>query len=180
MVLIVAAVIGAVAPQISPLTAALIVTAVLSVVVTLLVWRISGFRAADFTSLRRGCDLRLLILPAALAVVPLLAGLRPVDALRIGTIWPLMVLHWLTDLFAAAGALPRIPILVGQDVVLLAVGLWLVSRRGPAPAAAAAERCPRPVPAAPGTLPASPPTRPPTGGSREAGSRSNGSARRPG
>lgn len=49
-------------------------------------------------------------------------------ALRIGTIWPLMVLHMLTDLFAAVGALPKIPILVGQEVVLLAVGLWLIWR----------------------------------------------------
>ena len=32
-------------------------------------------------------------------------------ALRIGTIWPLMVLHALTDLFAAVGALPKIQIL---------------------------------------------------------------------
>jgi hypothetical protein len=47
-------------------------------------------------------------------------------ALRIGTIWPLMVLHALTDLFAAVGALPKIPILVGQDIVLLIVGLWLL------------------------------------------------------
>jgi hypothetical protein len=47
-------------------------------------------------------------------------------ALRIGTIWPLMVLHALTDLCAAVGALPKIPILVGQDIVLLALGLWLL------------------------------------------------------
>jgi hypothetical protein len=40
-----------------------------------------------------------------------------------------MVLHMLTDLFAAVGALPKIPILVGQDVVLLVFGL-LVLRRG--------------------------------------------------
>jgi membrane protease YdiL (CAAX protease family) len=49
-----------------------------------------------------------------------------VIALRIGTIWPLMVLHTLTDLFAAVGALPKIPILAGQDIVLLIVELWLL------------------------------------------------------
>ena len=38
---------------------------------------------------------------------------------RTNTIWPLMVLHLTTDLFAAIGGLPKIPVLVGQDVVLL-------------------------------------------------------------
>ena len=47
-------------------------------------------------------------------------------ALQIGTLWPLMVLHALTDLFAAVGSLPKIPILVGQDIILLIVGLWLL------------------------------------------------------
>lgn len=45
-----------------------------------------------------------------------------------GTIWPLMALHAATDLFAAIGGLPKIPILVGQDVVLLAFGLVLLLR----------------------------------------------------
>ena len=49
-------------------------------------------------------------------------------ALRTGTIWPLMLLHMLTDLFAAVGALPKIPILVGQDVVLLVFGLLVLHR----------------------------------------------------
>ena len=40
-----------------------------------------------------------------------------------------MVLHALTDLFAAVGALPKIPILVGQDIILLIVGLWLRENR---------------------------------------------------
>jgi len=40
-----------------------------------------------------------------------------------------MLLHMLTDLCAAVGALPRIPIPVGQDVVLLLFGL-LVLRHG--------------------------------------------------
>jgi len=48
--------------------------------------------------------------------------------MRTGTIWPLMVLHAATDLFAAIGGLPKIPILVGQDVVLLVVGLVLLAR----------------------------------------------------
>ncbi len=199
-----AAVILLTVPRVSPLTAALLVTAVLAVVVTVLVWRVSGFREAGFVGPRHWQNLRLLIVPTVLAVTPLLAGLRPVDALgtlivgyvltgfmeealwrglvlrvlrptgplpavlfgsllfgashfanvlfrdsvtlvaaqalgafcfgvgyaaialRIGTIWPLMVLHTLTDLFAAVGALPKIPILVGQDIVLLAVGLWLL------------------------------------------------------
>ena len=199
-----AAAIRVVAPGMAPLTAALIVTAVLAAVVTVLVWRLSGFREAGFTGPRNWRNLHLLILPTVLAVIPLLAGFRPVDtlatlivgyaltgfmeealwrglvvrvlrptgplpavlfgsllfgashlsnvlfrdsvtlvaaqavgaacfgvwyaatALRIGTIWPLMVLHTLTDLFAAVGALPKIPILVGQDIVLLVVGLWLL------------------------------------------------------
>jgi hypothetical protein len=46
--------------------------------------------------------------------------------LRTGTIVPLMVLHMLTDLLAAVGGLPKIPVLVGQDVVLLVLGLVLL------------------------------------------------------
>lgn len=207
IVVVSAAVIRIAAPGMPPLTAALIVTAVLAVVVTGLVWRVSGFRAAGFTGPRRWRNLHLLILPTVLAFVPLLAGFRPVDALAtlivgyaltgfmeealwrglvlrvlrptgplpavlvgsllfgaahlpnvlfrdsvalvaaqavgafcfgvgyaaialwIGTIWPLMVLHGLTDLFAAVGALPKIPILVGQDVILLIAGLWLLRSR---------------------------------------------------
>jgi membrane protease YdiL (CAAX protease family) len=191
-------------PSMSPLTSALVVTALLSVLVPLAVWKISGFREAGFTGPREWRNLHLLLVPALLAVVPVLAGFRPVDALatlivgyaltgfmeealwrglvlrvlrpigplaaalygsmlfgaahlvnvmfrdsvalvaaqafgaacfgvgyaavamRIGTIWPLMVLHTLTDLFAAVGALPKIPILVGQDIVLLVFGLWLL------------------------------------------------------
>ena len=198
------AVIRVVAPGTSALTSALIVTAVLAVVVTVLVWRFSGFREAGFTGPRSWRNLHLLILPTVLTFIPLLAGFRPVDALatlivgyaltgfmeealwrglvlrvlrptgplpaalfgsllfgaahlsnvlfrdsvtlvvaqavgatcfgvgyaamalRIGTIWPLMLLHTLTDLFAAVGALPKIPILVGQDIVLLVFGLWLL------------------------------------------------------
>ncbi len=210
IVVVSAVVIRAVAPEMSPLTAALIVTAVLAVVVTVLVWRISGFREAGFTGPRTWRNPHLLIAPTVLAFIPLLAGFRPVDALatlivgytltgfmeealwrglvlrvlrptgplpavlfgsllfgashlanvlfrdnvtlvaaqavgaacfgvgyaaialRIGTIWPLMVLHTLTDLFAAVGALPKIPILVGQDIVLLVVGLWLLrGKRAP-------------------------------------------------
>ncbi|MFG1877578.1 CPBP family intramembrane glutamic endopeptidase [Sphaerisporangium sp. NPDC049003] len=47
---------------------------------------------------------------------------------RTGTIWPLMVLHMATDLFAATGAVPKIPILVAQDVILLVFGLILLRR----------------------------------------------------
>jgi membrane protease YdiL (CAAX protease family) len=46
--------------------------------------------------------------------------------LRTGTLWPLIALHFLGNSFAALGALPAIPILVGQDVVLLVYGLVLV------------------------------------------------------
>lgn len=209
IVVLSAAIIGMVAPGTAPSSAALIVTGVLTVVVTGLVWRLSGFREAGFTGPRSWRNLHLLVLPAVLAVIPLVAGFRPVDALgtlivgyaltgfmeealwrgliprvlrptgplaavlfgsllfgaahlpnvlfrdsailvvaqaigafcfgvgyaaialRMGTIWPLMVLHALTDLCAAVGALPRIPILVGQDVVLLVVGLWLLRRDPP-------------------------------------------------
>lgn len=48
--------------------------------------------------------------------------------IRTGTVVPLMVLHLATDLFAAIGALPAIPILVAQDVVLLGFGLFLLRR----------------------------------------------------
>jgi membrane protease YdiL (CAAX protease family) len=47
---------------------------------------------------------------------------------RTNTIWPLMVLHLTTDLFAAVGGLPKIPVLVGQDVVLLVLGAVLVRK----------------------------------------------------
>lgn len=204
VVLMSAGVIRVLAPGMAPLTAALIVTAVLCVAVTVLVWRISGVREAGFTGPHQWRHLHLLILPTVLACIPLLAGFRPVDALgtlivgyaltgfmeealwrglvlwvlrptgplpavvfgsllfgashlanvlfrdsvtlvaaqavgafcfgvgyaaialRIGAIWPLMVMHALSDLFAAVGALPKIPILVGQDIVLLVVGLWLL------------------------------------------------------
>ena len=47
---------------------------------------------------------------------------------RTGTIVPLMALHLLTDLCAAVGAGPAIPFLVGQDVVLLTLGSFLMVR----------------------------------------------------
>jgi membrane protease YdiL (CAAX protease family) len=47
---------------------------------------------------------------------------------RTGTLVPLMVLHFVTDLAAAIGAVPTIPTLVAQDVVLLGMGLWLIAR----------------------------------------------------
>jgi membrane protease YdiL (CAAX protease family) len=50
---------------------------------------------------------------------------------RIGTIVPLMVLHFVTDLAAAVGALPKIPMLVAEDVVLLTLGLVLLRRGVP-------------------------------------------------
>ncbi|HEU5038924.1 MAG TPA: CPBP family intramembrane glutamic endopeptidase [Nocardioides sp.] len=50
---------------------------------------------------------------------------------RTGTIVPLMALHALTDLAAAVGNLPRIPVLVAEDVVLLAYGMALLARRRP-------------------------------------------------
>ena len=51
--------------------------------------------------------------------------------LRTGTIWPLLVLHMLTDLFGQLARLPAIPFFVTQDIVLLCYGLYLVrgSRR---------------------------------------------------
>ncbi len=47
---------------------------------------------------------------------------------RTNTIWPLMVLHLTTDLFAAVGGLPKIPVLVAQDVVLLVLGAVLMRK----------------------------------------------------
>jgi membrane protease YdiL (CAAX protease family) len=47
---------------------------------------------------------------------------------RTNTIWPLMVLHFTTDLFAAIGGLPKIPVLVGQDVVLLVLGALMIRK----------------------------------------------------
>jgi membrane protease YdiL (CAAX protease family) len=47
---------------------------------------------------------------------------------RTNTIWPLMALHLATDLFAAVGGLPKIPVLVAQDCVLLALGAFLIRK----------------------------------------------------
>lgn len=47
---------------------------------------------------------------------------------RIGTIVPLIVLHAVTDFAAAVGALPKIPTLVAEDVVLLLFGIVLLAR----------------------------------------------------
>lgn len=60
---------------------------------------------------------------------------------RIHTIVPLMVLHGVTDLAAAIGALSKIPMLVAEDVVLLTLGVLVLrqsSLRGPRRAAVAA------------------------------------------
>ena len=46
---------------------------------------------------------------------------------RTGTIVPLMALHALTDLAASIGSLPKIPMLVAEDVVLLAYGVALLA-----------------------------------------------------
>lgn len=60
---------------------------------------------------------------------------------RINTVVPLMVLHAVTDMAAAVGALPKIPTLVVEDVVLLALGIVLLAqdhraaRTDPAPRA---------------------------------------------
>ncbi|MCB8958346.1 MAG: TIGR03086 family protein [Nocardioides sp.] len=48
---------------------------------------------------------------------------------RTGTIVPLMALHALTDLAASVGALPKIPVLVAEDVVLLTYGVVLLALR---------------------------------------------------
>jgi uncharacterized protein len=47
---------------------------------------------------------------------------------RTNTIWPLMAMHFATDLFAAIGGLPKIPVLVAQDVVLLVLGAYLIRK----------------------------------------------------
>ncbi len=48
---------------------------------------------------------------------------------RTGTLVPLIALHATTDLAAAIGAVPAIPVLVAQDVVLLTLGLVLLHQR---------------------------------------------------
>ena len=47
---------------------------------------------------------------------------------RTKTFWPLMAMHLATDLFAAVGGLPKVPVLVAQDVVLLALGAYLIRK----------------------------------------------------
>jgi hypothetical protein len=47
---------------------------------------------------------------------------------RTNAIWPLMAMHLATDLFAAIGGMPKIPVLVAQDVVLLVLGAYLIRR----------------------------------------------------
>ncbi len=48
--------------------------------------------------------------------------------LRTNTIWPVMALHMAGDLIASIGALPKIPTLVTHDVIMLAIGLYLLRR----------------------------------------------------
>ena len=48
--------------------------------------------------------------------------------LRANTIWPVMALHMAGDLIASIGALPKIPTLVTHDVIMLAIGLYLLRR----------------------------------------------------
>lgn len=48
---------------------------------------------------------------------------------RLTSIVPLMALHALTDLAAAVGAVPKIPVLVGEDTILLVLGIWLLRRQ---------------------------------------------------
>ena len=50
--------------------------------------------------------------------------------LRTGTIWPLMLLHALDDLFLQLGGLPVIPTAVVKDIILLAYGLVLLRPLG--------------------------------------------------
>ncbi|WP_298515825.1 CPBP family intramembrane glutamic endopeptidase [uncultured Nocardioides sp.] len=47
---------------------------------------------------------------------------------RTGTLVPLVALHAVTDLAAAVGRVPALPVLVLQDVVLLVLGLTLLAR----------------------------------------------------
>lgn len=51
-------------------------------------------------------------------------------AWRTGTIWPLVGLHMLHDLFLHLGRLPLIPVAVVQDVILLGLGLLIFWRSG--------------------------------------------------
>ena len=50
---------------------------------------------------------------------------------RTGTVVPLILLHFLTDFFLQIGSLPLIPVAVAQDTLLLSLGLFILSRKGP-------------------------------------------------
>jgi len=72
--------------------------------------------------------------------------------LRTGSVWPLMVLHFLTDLLLRIGALPvwaHWTVMVGGDTLLLVYGLVLLRRNGRAvensAAAAPADVCGAPA-----------------------------------
>ncbi|NJC69139.1 CPBP family intramembrane metalloprotease [Planosporangium thailandense] len=199
------------APSWSGMAQSLLASVGVAALAVALLTGLRWWRTAGFNGRAEWRDLRLLALPAALTVVPVLTGFRPVAAgllamlitgyaltgfmeealwrgvvlrilrptgtlpsvllgsalfgaahltnvlfrpsvalvvaqavgaacfgvgyaalrLRTNTIWPLMLLHLMTDLFAAVGALPAIPILVAQDIILLAYGLWLLRRRTP-------------------------------------------------
>jgi membrane protease YdiL (CAAX protease family) len=51
-------------------------------------------------------------------------------AWRTGTIWPLVPLHMLHDLFLHLGRLPLIPVAVVQDIILLGLGIVIFWRGG--------------------------------------------------
>lgn len=69
--------------------------------------------------------------------------------LRIGGLWPLMVLHFVTDLALQLDTLPagmHWAVMVGGDTVLLAYGLWLLRSARPAvPEIAASATAARPA-----------------------------------
>lgn len=49
--------------------------------------------------------------------------------MRTNSLVPLIITHMLTDLFLQMGNLPLIPVAVAQDVVLFAVGVYLLRRK---------------------------------------------------
>jgi hypothetical protein len=97
--------------------------------------RDGGWRSVGLTHPREWRDTKLLVVPALITWVPLLGGVRSIE----GGTWAVLVAgyvltgfmeelpwHGATDFFAAIGGLPKIPVLVGQDVVLLVLGALLI------------------------------------------------------
>lgn len=102
------------------------------------VWAIAGITAALFGLVHLGNivvrgEVAIIVAQAvgAAAFGFGFAALR----LRTGTVVPLVLLHMLHDLFLQMGTLPLVPVAVAQDVLLFALGVYLLRGMGPKAAA---------------------------------------------